>query len=59
MQGRNRDADVENGHVDTEGRVSGTNWEIRTDKIYTTGASQVAQWQRVHLPMQEKQETQV
>ena len=39
------------------GRVSGMNWEIRTDKIYTTGASQVAQWQRVHLPMQEKQET--
>ena len=33
------------------------NWEIRTDNIYTTGASQVAQWQRVHLPMQEKQET--
>ena len=43
LQGRNRDADVENGHVGTEGggRVSGMNWEIRTDKIYTTGASQV------------------
>ena len=41
------------------GGVSGMNQEIRTDRIYTPGASQVAQWQRIHLPMQEKQETQV
>ena len=35
MQGRNRDADVEKGHVDTGGEgEGGTNWEIRTD-IYT------------------------
>ena len=31
-QGRNRDVDVENGHVDTgEEGESGTNWEIRID----------------------------
>ena len=35
MQGRNRDADVENGLVDTEGEgESGLNWESSTD-IYT------------------------
>ena len=35
LQGRNRDADVENGRVDTEGEgKSGMNWEIRID-IYT------------------------
>ena len=35
MQGRNRDIDVENGHVDAgvEGE-DGMNWEIRID-IYT------------------------
>ena len=35
MKGRNRDADVENGLVDTEGHAEGgTHWEIRID-IYT------------------------
>ena len=35
FQGRNRDAEVENGHVDTEGEGEhGVNWEIRID-IYT------------------------
>ena len=35
LQGRNRDADVENRHVDTEREgKGGTNWEIRID-IYT------------------------
>ena len=36
MQGRNRDADVENGRVDPElgGRGNGMNWEIGID-IYT------------------------
>ena len=36
FQGRNRDTDIENGHVDTvrEGE-SGTNWEGSTD-IHTT-----------------------
>ena len=35
MQVRNRDTDVENGHVDTgEEGEGGTNWEIRID-IYT------------------------
>ena len=35
MQGRNRDADVENRYVDIQGEEEGgTNWEIRTD-IYT------------------------
>ena len=35
LQGRNRDADVENRYVDIEGEEEGeTNWEIRTD-IYT------------------------
>ena len=35
MQGRNRDADVENGYVDTGGdREGGMNWGIGTD-IYT------------------------
>ena len=35
MQGRNRDIDIENGHVDTGGEgEGGTNWEIRID-IYT------------------------
>ena len=34
-QGRNRDLDVKNGHVDTSGEGEGeTNWEIRID-IYT------------------------
>ena len=32
VQGRNRDVDIENGHVDTGGEgVGGTKWEIRTD----------------------------
>ena len=31
LQGRNRDADVENGHPDTEGRGGWTNWGIRMD----------------------------
>jgi len=32
LQGRNRDADVENGHVDAVGeRESGMNWESSTD----------------------------
>ena len=32
MKGRNRKADVENGHVDREGeRESRMNWEIRFD----------------------------
>ena len=32
MQGRNRDEDVENRHVDTVGEgEGGTNWEIRID----------------------------
>ena len=35
LQGRNRDAYVENGYVDTVGQgEGGMNWEIRTD-IYT------------------------
>ena len=35
LQGRNRDADVENRHVDTGGEgEGGTNWEIRND-IFT------------------------
>ena len=35
MQGRNRDADVENGCVDTGGDgEGGVNWEMGTD-IYT------------------------
>ena len=35
FQGRNRDADVQNEHVDTAaGGEDGTNWEIRID-IYT------------------------
>ena len=35
MEGRNRDTDVENGHVDIEGEGEGVmNWEIRID-IYT------------------------
>ena len=34
VQGRNRDADVENGLVDMEGRETRMNWEIRID-IYT------------------------
>ena len=34
MQGRNRDADVENGCVDTGGEGGGMNWEVRID-IYT------------------------
>ena len=35
FQGRNRDADVENKHVDTVGEgEGGTNWEISID-IYT------------------------
>ena len=35
MQGRNRDTDVENRHVDTGWKgEGGTNWEIRID-IYT------------------------
>ena len=35
MQGRNRDTDVENGRVDTEGEGGGRmNWEIRID-VYT------------------------
>ena len=35
MQGRNRDVDVQNGHVDPGGDgEGGTNWEITTD-IYT------------------------
>ena len=33
MQGRNRDIDIVNGHVDLEGE-GGTSWEIRID-IYT------------------------
>ena len=33
MQGRNRDADVEDKYVDIEGEEEGgTNWEIRTDR---------------------------
>ena len=32
MQGRNRDTDIENGHVDTVGEEeAGTNWEMRSD----------------------------
>ena len=32
MYGRNRDIDLENGHVDTVGKgEGGTNWEIRFD----------------------------
>ena len=32
MQGRNRDTDIQNGHVDTAGEgEGGTNWEIRFD----------------------------
>ena len=34
MQGRNRDADVEKGHVVTEEGKGRTNWENSTD-IYT------------------------
>ena len=35
MQGRNTNADIENGHVDTVGEgEGGTNWGIRID-IYT------------------------
>ena len=43
MQSRNRDIDVESGHMDTRGDVGdGMNWEIRTD-IYTAGLPLVAQ----------------
>ena len=32
LQGRNRDVDIENGHVDTVGEGDGgTNWEIGID----------------------------
>ena len=35
VQGRERDMDIESGHVDTAGEEEGEmNWEIRTD-IYT------------------------
>ena len=35
LQGKNRDAAIDNGHVDTAGKgEGGTNWEIKTD-IYT------------------------
>jgi len=35
LQGRNRDADIENGHVDMKrGRGVGMNWEIGID-VYT------------------------
>ena len=34
LQGRNRDADVENRHVDTVRKRGVMNWEIRID-IYT------------------------
>ena len=34
FQGRNRDANVEKGHVDTEGKEGGMNWKIRIDIWY-------------------------
>ena len=34
LQGRNRDTDAENKHMDTKGRVNGMNWETGID-IYT------------------------
>ena len=34
LQGRNRDADIENRYVDKAGQRGGMNWEIETD-IYT------------------------
>ena len=35
FQGRSRDTDVENGHVDTAGRECGMNWDSRIDR-YTS-----------------------
>ena len=34
MQGRNRDADLENRHVDEAGKRGGMNWEVETG-MYT------------------------
>ena len=43
MQGRNRDVDVENGHVDTVGEEEGgTNWEIRFDMFTLPCVKQIA-----------------
>ena len=42
MQSRNRDIDVESGHMDTRGDVGdGMKWEIRT-YIYTAAAAAAA-----------------
>ena len=48
MHSRNRDADVENAHVDTAGKgEGGTNWEIRVDihVIYTTTCKIASEWE--------------
>ena len=44
VQGRNRDADVENGFVDMEGRETRMNWEIRID-IYALHGWNNNQWE--------------
>ena len=40
LQGTNRDADVENGHVGMDGGRGGMNWEVASGKVlYRTGSS--------------------
>ena len=49
LRGRNRDTDIENGHVDTVGEgEGGMNWEIRFDTNTLQCVKQIASGNLLH-----------
>ena len=48
LQGRNRDADIENGLVDTGDEKGGTNWESSTDTYSLLCLKQLASGKRLY-----------